>query len=281
MLVTCLGEALVDLVCERPVTATHKVPAFVPHFGGAMANVAVQAARHGADVALCGGVGDDDWGRWLRDQLHAAGVDVRQLVLSSEHQTPLALVTVDSSGEPSYAIYGSTEGLGLVPAADQIPAAVERAGLLLLSSNTLLGEAERALTMAARAQAIAQGTPFVVDVNLRPGRWADLELMRSVTLDLLDGAFLAKANRAEAEVLTGESDPMRAAAALCSGVATNAVVTSGPRGAVLRGEGGLMREVDGVPVVARNTAGAGDAVTGVLLASLAASDCYAPALVVA
>src|SRR5213078_4634315 len=34
----CLGEALVDLIAERR-------DAFVPHFGGATANIAVRAAR--------------------------------------------------------------------------------------------------------------------------------------------------------------------------------------------------------------------------------------------
>ena len=57
-----LGEALVDLICERPVAALGDADAFVPHFGGAVANVAVGAARRGADVALAGGAGDDAWG---------------------------------------------------------------------------------------------------------------------------------------------------------------------------------------------------------------------------
>jgi len=64
----CLGEALVDLICEYPVSDLADAHAFVPHFGGAVANVAVVAARAGASVALAGGAGDDAWGRWLRDR---------------------------------------------------------------------------------------------------------------------------------------------------------------------------------------------------------------------
>src|SRR3712207_2891942 len=60
----CLGEALVDLVCERPVSGLAQADAFVPHFGGATANVCVTAARLGGDVALAGGAGDDGWGHW-------------------------------------------------------------------------------------------------------------------------------------------------------------------------------------------------------------------------
>jgi fructokinase len=278
MRITCLGEALVDLVSERPATAQTDVDAFVPHFGGALANVAVQAARLGAQVGICGGVGDDAWGRWLKDELRGHGVDTSHFVLEAGGTTPLALVTVDDRGEPSYIIYGSTTGLGLVPAAEHIAPAVSRAGLILLTSNTLLGEQERRLTMGARAQALAENRKVVIDANLRPGRWDDQSEMRDRTLELLDGAFLAKMNQHEAAILTGEADPIAAAEALRKTVAKNVIVTSGDGGAVLRGEGGLKREVSAVPVVVRNTAGAGDAVTGVLLARLAASDAYAPSL---
>ena len=53
----CLGEVLVDLICERPLKDVTQGEAFVPHFGGAVANVAVTAARHGAHVVLASGAG--------------------------------------------------------------------------------------------------------------------------------------------------------------------------------------------------------------------------------
>lgn len=281
MRIACLGEALVDLVCQRPVTGPNDVDAFVPHFGGALANVAVQAARRGAEVGICGGVGDDPWGHWLAERLRGAGVDTTDLVLEQGGRTPLALVTIDAQGEPSYAIYGSTTGLGLLPAAERIAPAIARAGLVLLSSNTLLGEQERRLTMGARAQTLAENKKLVVDANLRHHRWEHPAELRQHTLALLDGAFLAKMNAEEATFLTGEEDPIAAAEALRRDVARNVVVTAGEGGAILRGEGGIEREVPGIPVVVKNAAGAGDAVTGVLLAHLAASGAYAPSLNVA
>ena len=62
--VLCLGEALVDMICERHVESLDEADMFVPHFGGAVANVALLAARAGGRTALAGGVGDDPWGRW-------------------------------------------------------------------------------------------------------------------------------------------------------------------------------------------------------------------------
>ena len=59
--------------------------------------------------------------------------------------------------------------------------------------------------------------------------------------------------------------------------AAHAVVTRGPRGAVLRG-GGMRMDVPGAPASPVSTVGAGDAFCGVLLGRLAATGFYPPAI---
>src|SRR5262249_13641978 len=134
----CLGEALVDLICQRPIDDLIEADAFVPHFGGVVANVAVVAARAGARMTLAGGAGDDPWGHWLRDRLEAEGVDVSMFALVPDVQTRLALVTVNHDGEASYHIYGQT--IATVPYAigNGLEAAVDACAALFLSSNTLI-----------------------------------------------------------------------------------------------------------------------------------------------
>ncbi|MCC2665869.1 MAG: PfkB domain protein, partial [Geminicoccaceae bacterium] len=105
-MIRCLGEALVDLICERPVDSLTEADSFSPHFGGALANVAVAAARAGADAGLAGAAGDDDWGRWLRARLEDEGVDLEFFDLAEGAQTPVAFATVDRSGRQSFQIYG-------------------------------------------------------------------------------------------------------------------------------------------------------------------------------
>jgi sugar/nucleoside kinase (ribokinase family) len=90
--ILCFGEAIVDLVCEEEVAGLGDATHFKPYFGGALANVAVSAARHGAPVALAGGVGDDAWGNWLRDRLRAEGVSLRWFSAVPGLQTPVAFV---------------------------------------------------------------------------------------------------------------------------------------------------------------------------------------------
>lgn len=270
-----------DLVCERPVASFGDATSFHPHFGGAVANVAVGAARRGAAVALAGGVGDDAWGRWLRDRLEAEGVDLEWFRLLAGEPTPVAFVTVDAGGEPSFAIYGETIAAAVAALRPRLADAVEACDALFVTTNTMVGEVEREATLGAVRHARELGRPVVVDPNLRPARWASAGQAVGAARDLARGAFLVKCNRAEAEALTGEREPARAAAGLLAGGAQHVVVTLGAAGALLRGEGGLRLDVPGVPARPRNATGAGDAVTGVLLAALGTSDFYAPALAAA
>ena len=150
MSVLCLGEALVDLVCEHPVATLEEADAFRPYFGGAAANVCVAAARHGAKVALAGGVGADPWGRWLRATLEEEGVDLRWFSLLEQAQTPIAFVTVNDHGEPDFAIYGDGIRIAVESAEAVLPEALSLCDGFVFASNTLVGSRERSVTLDAR-----------------------------------------------------------------------------------------------------------------------------------
>ena len=263
----CLGEAIVDLVCERPVEDLAQADAFRPHFGGAVANVAFTAASRGADVALAGGAGDDPWGRWLRDRLAAAGVGLDHFRLIPRCGTPLALVTVRPDGEPRFQIYGDGIAATVQAVAGDLAAAVAAADALFFSSNTMAGRPERELTLAARDRALELGRPVLFDPNLRLHRWPSLDQAVTEANRCVPGALLVRCNRTESELMTGEADPARAAEALLARGARIVVVTLGADGALLRGE--AHARAPGVPARVVSTVGAGDVFTGVLLAHLA------------
>lgn len=271
----CLGDALVDLIAPERGRDLAEAESFVPRFGGATANIAVTAARHGARVSLAGAAGDDDWGRWLRDRLEDEGVELSWFRLVADVQTTLALVVLDSDGEPGYTMYG--EGIaGVIEAlGDELEIAVAGAAGLFLSTNTLVGAAERAVTMRAREAALELGRPVVFDPNLRLHRWRSLADAAASANACVPGALLVRTNRAEAALMTGEDDPDRAATALLKAGARLVVITLGPSGAILRGE--LRADVPGIGARVLSTIGAGDVLMGVLLARLALAGYYPPA----
>jgi sugar/nucleoside kinase (ribokinase family) len=274
--ILCLGEALVDLICERPADDLGQADSFVPHFGGTVGNVALLAARDGARVALAGGAGDDHWGAWLRDQLDDVGVELARFSLLAGAATALALTTVNRAGEATYSLYGDALGTVVLALADGLEAAVQESSALFISSNTLVGREERELTMRAHALAVERGLPIVFDPNLRLHRWGSRADAAASANACVHGALLVRANAAEATLMTGEDDLERAAGAILKGGARNVVISLGADGAMLRGR--FRADIPGVPAQVISTIGAGDVLTATLLARLAATRFYEPAI---
>lgn len=273
----CFGEAIVDLICQRPVTSLDEADAFVAHLGGVSANVAVTAARAGADVALVGGAGDDSWGAWLRDRLAAENVDLEWFGLAAGRRTVVAFVTLDGRGEPAYELYG--KGMATTGELKEgLLDAVASTDALFFGSNALAGEAEATLAMAAREHALDLDHPVVFDPNVRLGCWdGNAGRAGSACGACVPGAFLVKCNQAEARMMTGEERPEAAAASLLATGARHVIVTCGARGAILRAKN-LQRDIAGRAANVLSTVGAGDVFLGVVLARLGMTDFYPPAI---
>jgi sugar/nucleoside kinase (ribokinase family) len=240
--------------------------AFVPHFGGVVANVAVVAARSGAPVDLAGGAGEDAWGRWLHERLRREGVGVSLFTLIEGTQTPVAMVAIGAAGEARYEIYGEIVSTVVHAVGDRLEAVVSDSSALFLSTNTLVAPDERAVTMNARTLALSLGRPVIFDPNLRLHRWGSTADAVACANACVPGALLVRANESEAALMTGNRDPERAAHALVRMGARLVVITLGPGGAILRGE--LHADVPGVQARVLSTVGAGDVLSGVLLGSL-------------
>ena len=263
-----MGEAIVDLICEKRLADPAEADEFRPHPGGALANVAVAVARAGSKTALLSGLGDDAWGRWMRARLEGEGVDTQWIATLAGRPTPLAIVTFDSDGEPAFQVYGEgIEGM-MLAAGERLDESLDESEAFVFGSNTLVGEDERGLTMRGRDAAIARGLPVLFDPNLRPTRWDSVEVAAAHCREACEGAFLVKATHHEGELLTGHTDPIDAAEALCGFGARIAVVTRGAEGAVMRGDAAGDVNAPTVDVVA--PMGAGDAFMGALAAGLAA-----------
>jgi sugar/nucleoside kinase (ribokinase family) len=266
--IVCLGESLVDLICERPVASFTEADSFTPHFGGALANVAVAASRAGADTALAGGAGDDEWGRWLRRRLAAEGVGLRWFELLEDAQTPVAFATIDERGDASFQIYGEAIAEAVVGVGPQLDEALSGAEAVVFGSVTLAEPEEREVTLRARELALERGVRVCFDPNIRPNRWGGHpERAVEISRELIAGSYVVRANREEALDLAEADDPRRAAAELAEMGAELAVVTLGEEGAVIRGA--CEAELPSPEVEVVSTLGAGDAFMGTFVAGLA------------
>ncbi len=269
--IVCFGEALIDMLAQPP--ATPDAPrAFLQHAGGAPANVAVAAARLGADAHFAGMLGEDMFGDFLFDSFAAMGVATDCIVRTGEAKTALAFVALDAHGERSFSFYRP-------PAADLLfradhfgPACFEGAGVFHACSNSLTEDAVAEATLHGMARARAAGAVVSVDLNLRPALWPSGVDPSPRLWQALSAADLVKLSREELEYLAqpldgGAAGETEALSRLFAANAQCVVVTDGA--APVRW---FTREAQGqvapFRVTALDTTAAGDAFVGGLLVRL-------------
>jgi len=262
--IVVLGSANMDLVVRQPRLPEPGETMFGTSFatvpGGKGLNQAIAAARVGGDVAFLGAVGDDAFGRQLRETLAAAGVDTDALV-DTAHPTGTAHIAVLDGGENAIVVVPDANG-GELGFDDRQRAAIRAARYLVV-------QFERPLTLVAEAVAFARSAGVTTVVTPAPA----LPLPEG----FLENVDILVPNAAEACSLAGVDDVADAARAL-SARAGLVVVTRGARGALVARGGDIVAEVPPHPVTPVDTTGAGDTFTGVLVARLAAGDAEPEAL---
>lgn len=111
--IVTLGEVVADIY--REATPTEVEMPFTARPGGAPANVAVAAAKLGAEAAFVGSLGDDLFGKFVLQALKVAGVDTSGTVRQPPPtRTTLAFVEVYDDGDRRFTFYRSD------PAADEL-----------------------------------------------------------------------------------------------------------------------------------------------------------------
>lgn len=262
-----VGAVVVDLVLDvtgLPVRGGDVAASSGTATAGGGFNVMAAAARQGLPVTFAGWHGSGPFADIAREALAAEGVGLLQPP-RPDVDTGLVVTLVDPGGERSFV----TSPQALAPlTADEL--ARVRPGprdAVYLSGYSLVAPAARGPLLAWLAHAAASAT-----VVLDPG-----PLVGEVPAPVVD-AVLARtgwlsANAAEARLLTSCDDPVEAAQLLsgrCAGAAHRGVVVrTGERGCVLALPGEPPVPVPTVRMAAVDTTGAGDAHTGVLVASLA------------
>src|SRR5947209_16557667 len=201
--VVCLGEALIDFVADTAGVSLAECPGFRKAPGGAPANVAVGLARLGVPASFVGKVGDDPFGRFLRDTIAEAGVDTEPMRLSPEARTGLAFVSLMANGERDFLFYRHPSA-DMLLRWDEVPESLfAGARVLHHGSITLISEPSRTATVVAAAHAREAGCLVSYDVNLRRPLWESDAAARAGIKDGLAGVDLVKMSEEEGEFLFG------------------------------------------------------------------------------
>ncbi len=101
--VLILGDACVDLIVQlpdraiKPLDLTKSIPRLFG--GGSGANVAVALSRLGIETAMVGTVGDDGYGRWIKENLLREGVGTEGLSSIQDAFTLMVMAIIEPDGE--------------------------------------------------------------------------------------------------------------------------------------------------------------------------------------
>lgn len=263
-----LGELLIDLTQNG--TDELGNGQFTAYPGGAPANVAVAAARLGADTGFIGKVGDDSFGRSLAETLRKEGVNTDGLFVSDSVPTTMAIVSVDASGEREFSFYRNP-GADTQLTTEEAVSVIENdlplilhAGSLSMTTSPSREACEEALRFAKE-----RGVIISYDPNYRAALWDTEENAVAMMKKLLPLADILKVSDEEMLMLTGTEDFEEGSLVLSGYGPRLVLVTLGSQGVFVR-YGEYAEVVPGFRVKVADTNGAGDTFLGAMLAQIAA-----------
>jgi len=260
--VVVIGSLNMDLVTRAP-----RLPrggetlighSFATVSGGKGANQAVAAARLGAQVAMIGCVGHDDYGVRLRDALLAEHIDC-QAVSVVEDSSGVALIVVDDNSQNAIVIVAGANGA-------MTPAVIERFDAILQAADVVICQLE--IPDATVGHALKRARELGKTVILNPA-----PVSRPLPADWFAAIDYLIPNESEAAALSGLAvDSLQSAETAASQLiamgAGKVIVTLGAQGSLFANGKGF-EHFPAPTVKALDTTAAGDTFVGGFAAALA------------
>ena len=210
--VVALGELLVDFT-QNGVSPQGN-PLLEANPGGAPCNVLAMLRKLNKSCAFIGKVGDDMFGRQLRDTAEDAGICTEHLLMDKSVRTTLAFVQTFENGDRDFSFYRNP-GADMMLREDELPEdAIRNAGIFHFGTLSMTHAEVRAATKKAVACAKAGGALISFDPNLRPPLWSNLEDAKEQIAWGLGQCDILKIADNELEFMTGETDFDKGAAIL-------------------------------------------------------------------
>ena len=253
--VIALGELLIDFA---PVSTDEcGYPTMAAKPGGAPSNFLAALAKYGAKTALYAKVGSDAFGKMLINTIKENGIDTSGIIEDESVFTTLAFVTLDETGERSFS-FARKPGADTCISYDELDLSLlDESKAFHFGTLSLTDEPSKEATQKAVAYARKAGKLITFDPNLRTSLWADLDDAKAQMLWGLKQADIVKISDEEVEFLWGCSEQDGALKLLDEYDVKLAMVTSGPKGALLQNKNGFA--FCACPqVVQVDTTGAGD-----------------------
>ena len=202
--VVALGELLIDFTQNG--MSDQGNPLFEANPGGAPCNVLAMLKKLGKSCAFIGKVGDDMFGRSLRDTVASIGIDTGSLLFDKTVNTTLAFVQTFENGDRDFSFYRNP-GADMMLSSDEIPDdLIKSAKIFHFGTLSMTHDGVREATKKAVAIAKESGCLISFDPNLRPPLWSSMDDAKEQMEWGLSQCDILKIADNEIEFLSGSAD---------------------------------------------------------------------------
>lgn len=171
--VTAMGELLIDFAMNGQSEQGNNLFEACP--GGAPCNVLAMLNKLGRKTAFIGKVGEDQFGRLLKDTISGVGINAEGLCMDKEVPTTLAFVHTFPDGDREFSFYRKP-GADMMITEDEVDYDIIRSSRVFhFGTLSMTGEPAKTATKKALEVAKEAGCLITFDPNLRPPLWDTLD----------------------------------------------------------------------------------------------------------
>jgi 5-dehydro-2-deoxygluconokinase len=274
--VITIGRASVDLYGQQIGTRLEDIGSFAKSVGGCPTNIAVGTARLGLKSALITRVGNEQMGRFIREQLVREGVETRGIATDPDRLTALVLLSVEGEGVSPMIFYRTDCADMALDESDIEEALIKSARAIVVTGTHFSRPNSEAAQKKAIRIAKASGALVAFDIDYRPNLWGlaghDAGFSRFVASDAVSQKYqsvlpdcdLIVGTEEEVLIASGADDLISALKKIRSLSAGTIVLKRGPMGCIVY-DGPIPDDLEqgiigkGFPIEVYNVLGAGDA----------------------
>ena len=202
--VVALGELLIDFAMSGQSDQGNNLFEACP--GGAPCNVLAMLAKLGKKTAFIGKVGNDQFGKLLKETIEDVGIESRGLVMDDKVNTTLAFVHTFPDGDRDFSFYRQP-GADMMLAENEVDYdLIRQAKIFHLGTLSMTDEPVRSATKKALETAKEAGCLISFDPNLRPPLWSSLELAKEMMEYGFGYCDILKISDNEIQFVSGKED---------------------------------------------------------------------------
>ncbi|AGK98812.1 carbohydrate kinase family protein [Clostridium pasteurianum] len=262
--VLCIGELLIDFICSDVNTSLDLGDNFKKKAGGAPANVTAAICKLGGKASFVGKVGDDPFGKFLKDTLDNLNVDTSMLLMDKIEKTTLAFVSLKANGERDFVFNRGADGCLKYNELD-LDKIYSNKVLHFGSATALLGGDMRESYVRIMQEAKRKNIFISFDPNFRDNLWEDnVEDFIHISKKCIEFADFIKVSDEELKIITGKEDLYAAVDSLRAGGNKIVAVTLGKDGTLISTDE-KTEIIPSIKIKSIDSTGAGDAFVGSLL----------------